>query len=471
MKVTRRDLLRLGTVMAGGVLAGCAPKVVEVTREVEKEVEKVVKETVEVEKVVEQTVVVDAAAEKAASLKGKIIWDTFRTPGTGWNEERCASFMDRYPNTEVEFRPIVVSGQEAYGKMYAQYAAGDLGDVCAFDPSHFQFWRAIDKKVIIPIDDLIAAENLDLSQWFPQFIEMQRYKGSIWGLPSWGWAGYDCLVINAKLWESAGETLPDPKGHETSMDQIAEWARKFHKEGDQWGIGLGFAENHVAVFARIWGGDLINEDGTKCLLLEDGAVEAMKWCYQLAVEEGIAPTSQDLNPGGVAAMTAGKLAMLHGGALDVLNYAKGITDPEIAEASQILFPKRPDGQIPSQLRGGTWNICSLSKNVPVAWEFIKHITDTEGCASFNLVSNNTGLVRPDVIPVLKAREPLYDWFEDSVANGMKICAPANSRGTEYLDAVLQYGTKLMDRYNPMPFEQGLQEWNNAIQAVLDQEPA
>ena len=49
MKVTRRDLLRLGTVMAGGVLAGCAPKVVEVTREVEKEVEKVVKETVVVD--------------------------------------------------------------------------------------------------------------------------------------------------------------------------------------------------------------------------------------------------------------------------------------------------------------------------------------------------------------------------------------------------------------------------------------
>jgi ABC-type glycerol-3-phosphate transport system substrate-binding protein len=474
LKVTRRDLLRFGSIMAGGVLAGCAPKVVEVTREVEKvvEKEKVVKETVEVEKVVEQTVVVDTAAEKAASLKGKIIWDTFRTPGTGWNEERCASFMDRYPNTEVEFRPVVAGGQQdSYAKMYAQFAAGDLGDVCAFDPSHFHFWRAIDKKIIIPIDDLIAAENLDLSQWFPQFIEMQRYKGSLWGLPSWGWAGYDCMVINSKVWEAAGETVPDPKGYDTSMDQITEWARKFHKEGDQWGIGLGFAENHVAVIARIWGGDLINEDGTKCLLLEDGSVEAMKWCYQLAVEEQLVPSGQDLNPGGPAALSAGKLVMLHSGSLDVLNAKKGILDPEQVAISQILFPKRPDGKIPSQLRGGTWNICSLSKNVPVAWEFIKHITSTEGCASFNLVSNNFGLVRPDVIPVLKAKDPTYDWFEANVMNGMNICAPANSRGREYTDAVLQYGTKLMDKYNPMPFEQGLQEWNDAIQKVLDMDPA
>ena len=117
--------------------------------------------------------------------------------------------------------------------------------------------------------------------------------------------------------------------------------------------------------------------------------------------------------------------------------AKRAHDPEAVSISQILFPKRPDGQIPSQLRGGTWNICSLSKNVPVAWEFIKHITSTEGCASFNLVSNNFGLVRPDVIPVLKAKDPTYDWFEANVMNGMNIRANLAVANT---DAVVQYGT-------------------------------
>ncbi len=45
-KISRRQLLKLGAFAAGGLLAGCAPKVVEVT----KVVEKVVKETVVVEK-------------------------------------------------------------------------------------------------------------------------------------------------------------------------------------------------------------------------------------------------------------------------------------------------------------------------------------------------------------------------------------------------------------------------------------
>lgn len=470
LKVTRREILKLGTIMGASALAGCAPKVVEVTREVEKVVEvekekvveKEVTKVVEKEKVVKETVVVDTAAEKAATIKGKITWDTFRTPGTGWNEERCATFKDKFPNAEVEFRPIVAGGQqESYAKMYAQFAAGDLGDVCAFDPSHFHFWRAVDKKIIIPVDDSIDADNLDLTQWFPQFIEMQRYKGKIYGLPSWGWSGHDSLIINSLLWEQNGLSVPDPKGYDSSMDQIADWARKIHKDGQVYGIGLAIDETKTAVLTRTYGGDLINAEGTKCLLLEEPAAEALKWVYKLAVEDKVVPMGQDLNPGGTSALAAGKLAMFHSGSLDVINAAKAITDPALAKVSQILFPKRKDGQIPSQLRGGTWNICSLSKNVPVAWEFIKHITSTEGCVGFNLVGGNGALVRPDTLEILKAKSPLYDWFENNLNHGMNICAPANSRGREYTDAIAQYGAKLIDKYNPIPFEQGLQELNDA----------
>ncbi len=49
--ITRRELLRYaGLASAAGLLAACQPKVVEVTKVVEKEVEKVVKETIVVEK-------------------------------------------------------------------------------------------------------------------------------------------------------------------------------------------------------------------------------------------------------------------------------------------------------------------------------------------------------------------------------------------------------------------------------------
>jgi len=62
----------------------------------------------------------------------QLVWDTFRGPGTGWNEERIDTFKAENPNVEIEFRPLTgASQQDNYGKMYALFAAGDLGDICA----------------------------------------------------------------------------------------------------------------------------------------------------------------------------------------------------------------------------------------------------------------------------------------------------------------------------------------------------
>ena len=126
-------------------------------------------------------------APPAASIN--LVWDTFRAPGTGWNEERIDSFQEMNTDVTVEFRPLSGSTQQDnYGKMYAMFAADDLGDICAFDPSHFQFWRAIDKDIIMSLDDLVAANDFDLGAWFEQFMGLQYYQGSLYGLPSWGWA-------------------------------------------------------------------------------------------------------------------------------------------------------------------------------------------------------------------------------------------------------------------------------------------
>ncbi|MBM3188987.1 MAG: extracellular solute-binding protein, partial [Chloroflexi bacterium] len=377
-KLSRRELLRMGATITGGMLAACRPSVVKETVVVEKEVEKVVKETVivETEKVVKEIVEKDVAAERAAALTGKLVWDTFRQPGTGWNEERITTFKDIYPNVEVEFRPAIVAAQQdAYGKWYAMYAAGDLGDITQFDPSHYHFWRAIDKGMVLPITEFINEEGLDLKQWFDAFMEMQFYKGDYYGLPSWGWTGYDCLVTNFLHFKEAGLEPPNPTGHDYSMDQIAQWARDFYKAGkgpgevERYGISLNYGDAGVTVLTRAFGGDLINAEGTKCLLLEEKSAQAMRWAYQLAVEEKITPAPGELSSGDQGAWAAGKLTMYHCGSLCVINANKAITDETLAEIGQVLFPIREDGKVPSQLRGGTWDITSTTKYPRAAYEF------------------------------------------------------------------------------------------------------
>ena len=409
-----------------------------------------------------------APAAETAQLK----WDTFRAPGSGWNEERIESFQAEHPNVSIEFRPLTGSSQQDnYGKMYAQFAAGDLGDIIAFDPSHFQFWRAIDKKIIMPIDDLVAAESLDLTQWYDRFMSLQYYQGKLYGLPSWGWAGYDTLVTNAVHFREAGIELPEPTGHETSMESIGEWARTLFKDGERFGLAIVPSEATMTVLCRIWNSSLLNEDGTKCLLADDENAQAgVRWVYDLAVVDKVLPAPGSI-PNNPAAQLEGKISMAWSGSLDVRNLDRDAKDPAIVEAAQILFPTREDGRFPSQLRGGTWNILSGTKYPTEAFQFLEHITSTDGCFSFNLVAGQGALVRPDVMQKLIAENPIHEWFLPNLENGIPAYAPANSRGREYTDAVAQYTALLLDPTQPVEFEKGVEDLHNAIQTVLDMEPA
>ena len=467
-KMSRRQMLKSALVAAGGALAGCAPKTI------------IVKETVEVEKTVKETVIVekdvDKKAQMAVELKANLVWDTFRQPGSGWNEERVTTFKDKFPNIDVEFRPLVISGQqEAYGKMYAMHAAGDLGDICAFDPSHYHFPRAIEKGIIGPMTELINSDGLDLTQWFPAFIEMQYHKGDIYGLPSWAWTGYDLFVANALHFEEEGIDLPDPEKHDVTMDQIYEWAHHFYKPGsgpgavDRYGLNLAGGDGGLTPLTRAFGGDTLNKEGTQCMLMEEGSIEALKFYYKLAVEDKILPAAGDLTGGNQGGWAAGKLTMYHCGSLCVINANKAITDESLAKVSQILFPIREDGKIPSQLRGGTWNMNKGTKHPQACYEFIKHLAGKDGTIGFNLVGGNGALGRPDVLPVLAATNPLYEGFLGNLANGMVIHNPANGRGREYTDALSQWGAKMMDPTEVVPFEQGLQDLYDNVQKVLDME--
>ena len=463
-KYSRREMLRMvGLLGSGAVLAGCVAQPGAV-------VEKVVTVEVEKEVVVKETVVVEGAAAAAPALEAALIWDTFRGVGTGWNEERISTFQAMHPGVSIEFRPLTGSSQQDnYGKMYAMQAAGDLGDVIAFDPSHFHFWRAINKGIIGPLEDMAAGDDLDLSEWFEQFIVIQHYEGQLFGLPSWGWAGFDTLVTNAVHFEEAGVELPDPVGRDTSMETIGEWARSFRDESQgRFGLAINPAEIGVVGLTRAFGGFLINEEGTKSELLDnEKSQEALRWAYDLAVVDNVLPSPDDVGANVPAGQLAGKVTMSWQGSLNVRNFDRDIEDETIARASQILLPTREDGKYPCQIRGGTWNVHANTEHPDAAYQFLRHIAGQEGSFGFNLVAGNGALVRPDVVDLLIANNPIHEWFIPSLSNGIPAHAPANSRGREYTDAVQQWTSLLLDPNQPVDFEQGLQDLHDNVQLVLD----
>lgn len=425
------------------------------------------------------TVVAKAVATTAGSAapaaKGSgpvtLYWDTFRGVGTPWPEEMIKTFKEKNPNVTVELRPIPIpnSQQEAYPKMYAMFAGGTLGDVFAFDPSHWEFYRAVKQNILHPIDDFIASDKFDTKQFFEPFIKMQAWEGKTWGLPSWGWSGHDGFIYNEVAAQEAGVTVPDHTKGDFALEQVYRDAVKLHKKSgdkvDRYGINLSLAAIGATIIARAFNTDVLSEDGKKATLAAAETTKAFRWMYDLSQKEkaNLFP-GPDVKPNDLFA--SGKIGIMHAGSLTVFQVMNAIKDPSLAKAKAVLFPKRADGKRPSQMRGGTWNIGSKSEQKPWGWEFLKHITSKEGILTFNTKGGNGALTRPDVLEnEYFTKNPNFLVYKENLLTAIPAIVPANYRGTEYEDTFAQAHAEIY--LGKSEFEPGLKKMEEAVQRVLD----
>jgi ABC-type glycerol-3-phosphate transport system substrate-binding protein len=416
-----------------------------------------------------------APAAAAAPASGEAItltWDTFRGSGTTWPQMMVDTYQKTYPNRKINYRPIPVPNAqaEAYPKMYAMYAAGTLGDNFAFDPSHWEFYRAVPQGLLRPIDDVVAQDKIDFTQWFSAFIDMQHYKGKMWGLPSWGWTGADGLHFNQVALDQAGLPAPDHNSSDWSMDKIREYANKLTKKtGDQvdrYGINLSLAAIGATIVARAYSSDILSADGTKAILTDPKTLPAMQWISDICTKDKIDSLPGSFQGGEAGLFASGKLGIDMNGSLLVFQIDKAIKDPSLAKLKSVLFPKRPDGKRPCQLRGGTWNINSKSPHPTEAWQFVKQLSSHDGILTMNTVGNEGALVRPDVLEdKYFTANPNFMIFKENLANAILAIVPANARGTEYETTFAQ---SLGELYlGKSDFNTALQHVQAAVQAVLD----
>ncbi|MBI3969847.1 MAG: extracellular solute-binding protein [Chloroflexi bacterium] len=420
------------------------------------------------------------AAPTAAAQTGRpqalppatIGWDTFRgfTPVTEWPKTMVESFQAKYPQIKVEARAIALEGgqQSAYPKMLAMAAAGTLGEVHAWDPSHWQLYQAIKRNLIRPIDTYVARDKYDLNQFYKPFIEYQKWEGKIWGLPSWGWTGQDGLLYNTEMFQAAGATMPAPNSPDWTMHKLYEIAVKVGKYAERaGGFGLRLAlpgAAGVTILTRAFNADNLSADGKKSTLLDPAPKEAMRWAHDLANREKVValPGTYQGN-----IFVSGALGIDQQGSLGVFNTNRDNKDGILKFKAQ-LFPKRKDGKRPSQLRGGTWNLAQQAKFPDHGWEFIKHITNREGALLFNTIGGNGALVRPDIMTDTYFQDANFKVFLENFENSMSHVVPANFRGTEFEAAFVEKGGPFYK--GEVGFEDGLRTLNEEVQRVLDQPP-
>ena len=140
--------------------------------------------------------------------------------------------------------------------------------------------------LIVPLDDLIAANKIDLTDIFPAPLDQCKYLGKYSCLP-WGTDMY-ALYYNKDLFEAAGL---DPEKPPETLEQLVEYADKLtvkDTSGDytQFGFVPDFPWGHSDLFARMFGGFWYSEDGTKVTFSSAPMVEAFQWQAQFYTKYG-----------------------------------------------------------------------------------------------------------------------------------------------------------------------------------------
>jgi multiple sugar transport system substrate-binding protein len=412
------------------------------------------------------------AAEPSTKAAGAVtlVWDSFRGVGTPYPDEIIKTFRAKQPNVTVEFRPLPTTQTDSYPKLYAMYAAGNIGDLYSFDPVDYEFYRAVPQGLVRALDDYIAGEKYDLKQFFDINVQMQQLNGKTWGLPAWGHPGDGGIVFNEVSLADAGLKAPDHTSAGWTMDAFYDMAVKLHKTSggqvQRFGVNLGTALRHVTCIARAFDAELLSEDGKKSLIMEPNAIKALRWINDLAQKEKVMALPGSFEGNANSLFASGKLGSYQAGALAMFNVKDAIKDPNLAKMKSVLFPKRADGKYPSQTRGGTWQVGSKTKYPEAAWEFVKHKASREGALMFtHLSKSSVALIRPDILDDKYFDDPNFEPYKETLLRAMPNTVPANARGTEFQDAFAQAFSLVY--LGKVDFDKGVKDLNDALQRVLD----
>ncbi len=161
-------------------------------------------------------------------------------------------------------------------RMLISTAGGDPPDVAGlFDHIVAQF---ADQNALLPLDELVAEHAIDLKAFKPIWLDLCRYQGRLFALPS---TPYTVLLFyNRALFREAGL---DPDRPPQTPAELSEFARRLTKFDPQSGkiTQLGFTASPAMLGwwpwvwpmffdARMW-------DGQRCRIDDDATLAAMEW--------------------------------------------------------------------------------------------------------------------------------------------------------------------------------------------------
>ena len=395
---------------------------------------------------------------------------------TGNEADTLGEFLPAFTeSTGVKVNVESVPTNEFFTKLQTLIAGGTAGDV--WWGAYRDVPRQAHNKVVLQLDDLVAAEKFDLTQDWPAAIDASRYLGGLYALPFKLHPGHAALYYNVNHLSEAGITMPEKAV--PSWDALIDMAGKLRKESggrvERHGLYMPMTLDSgtntlqaIMVYARAWGGDVFSEDGKKALFTDQPTKDAIRFMADLIHKHKAAVPGQEFIQNVEDLMIAQKVSLTQ-----AASSTKSITTKIGGkfEVRNVIMPPGPAGKVGTVAITDNMFINAKTKNPDAAWELLKMLCGFEvgvrlgGGTGGNASGTSGG--RKDVFndPRLTS-QPLHPIFIDLVAQAPAPRIPANLRLDEAATATYQAvgPVWLGERQTDDAF---FAELNGVVQAVMD----
>jgi ABC-type glycerol-3-phosphate transport system substrate-binding protein len=325
------------------------------------------------------TVVASAKpAGDASKAKGTMRYLYNATPGA--NEKVHLDLIDLfgklYPDVTVE-KIRVPDDAEGTRKLLSMIAANDVPDL---------FWNRqrtatpfIARGALQDLKPMIAADKVDLNDYWPSAIKTYTRGEGLYGLPNS--SSSNAYYFNADLYKAGGVPLPTEtaKKGPWNWDVLTEQAIKLTKgDGPTKTFGFDPVLSIYSVDMFIWqnGGKLWDDDLKESYLNSPEAVGAIQFLVDFTQKHKAMPTSAETGTSG----TGGATDLFAGGRTAIKMAGRFVLDTLLKSNFQVGMVIAPEGPKANTTRGDDLaaSIVKNAKNPEAAWGYAKMWTSDDG---------------------------------------------------------------------------------------------